>query len=100
MKVFPNGLPVSQMRNVLFVLPVILITVLNVVHTPRPSFSCSATVLTPLSGLSTAERIKRESNVQIKSFRDAMNLFLNAERQANYQDPQITLANQLRAHLK
>ena len=28
-----------------------------------------------------------------------MHLFLNAERQANYQDPQITLANQLRAHL-
>jgi hypothetical protein len=47
----------------------------------------------------TAERLKQEQRIQINSFRDAMYLLMNAEHQVNYQDPQITIANQIRAHI-
>jgi hypothetical protein len=47
----------------------------------------------------TAARLKQEQNIQINSFRDAMYLLMNAEHQVNYQDPQITIANQIRAHI-
>jgi len=47
----------------------------------------------------TAARLKQEQKIQVNNFRDAMYLLMNAEHQVTYQDPQITIANQIRAYI-